>query len=84
MTEKERNTNRRKNTSLTWDEWLGFFLIPVNLKHRTLFPTDDFNDSEIERFKKFSFDKKIKQSFQARILGVIFYFILILVLSKLF
>ncbi|WP_299106164.1 hypothetical protein [uncultured Tenacibaculum sp.] len=82
MTEEEKNILKRKNTPLTWDEWLGFFLVPVNMSHRSLFPTDDFNDTEVERFKKFNFDKKLKQSYQARILGAIFYFILIVLFTK--
>ena len=36
-----------------------------------MFATDDFNDTEEERF---NFDKKLKQSYTARALGVLYYF----------
>ncbi|WP_075340494.1 hypothetical protein [Tenacibaculum agarivorans] len=78
MTEEEKNRLKRKNAPLTYEEWLGFFFVPQQ-KSNTLFPSDDFNDTEIERFKKFGFDKKLKQAYRAQFLGTIFYILVILI-----
>ena len=79
MTEEKINRNKRRATSLTIEEWLRFFFVPVNISKGVIdvFPTNDFNDTEENRFRKFNFDKKLKQSYQARFLGVFFYFVLI-------
>ena len=79
MNIEQKNKQKRKNIPLTLSEWFGFFFLPINMKSRSLFVTDDFNDTEVERFKKFGFEKKLKQSEQARFLGLIFYIILILI-----
>lgn len=77
MTLEEKNKEKRKNASLTVNEWFGFFLLPINLTNSSLFPARDFNDDEEDRFEKYGFDKKIRQSFIARMLGMVFYFIVI-------
>ncbi|WP_299119044.1 hypothetical protein [uncultured Tenacibaculum sp.] len=88
MTEEEKNREIRRTTPLTTEEWLGFFFVPVNLSKSkgkiNMFATDDFNDTEEERFKRFNFDKKLKQSYTARALGVLFYFITFIILSYFF
>ncbi|GMN08962.1 hypothetical protein MTsPCn9_05820 [Croceitalea sp. MTPC9] len=73
---KEDNSAKRKNASLTFEEWSDFFIIPINNSSK-LFPAKDSNDFEIDRFKKHGFDRKIKQSFYARVLGFIFWIIII-------
>ena len=77
MNLEEKNKEKRKNASLTVAEWFGFFLIPVNMTNSSLFPAKDFNDIEESRFEKYGFDKKSKQAFIARMLGMVFYFIII-------
>jgi len=81
LNKEQRNKEKRKNTPLTVDEWFGFFFVPINSSAR-LFPTKDFNDSEEDRFEKFGFEKKMKQSLVARFLGIIFYIIAISLLMK--
>lgn len=85
MTEEE-NKEKRRTTSLTTEEWFGFFLIPINLSRGEIsfFSTNDFNDTEEERYQKFNFDKKLKQSYIARILGIIFYTIIFIILNYFF
>ncbi|MDY7396165.1 hypothetical protein UMM65_13015 [Aureibaculum sp. 2210JD6-5] len=84
MNLEEKNKEKRKNASLTVGEWLGFFLLPINITTSSLFPAKDFNDSEDERFEKYGFDKKSKQAFIARMLGLIFYFIVLPLLILIF
>jgi len=81
MTEEEINRNKRRATSLTTEEWLGFFFVPLNISEGIIdvFPTNDFNATEENRFRKFNFDKKLKQSYLAKVLGVFFYFVLIFI-----
>lgn len=79
MTELEKqNKEKRKKLPLTYNEWLGFFFLPFDWKFRTLFPTKDFNETELERFKKFGFDKKLKEAKKARLRGIIFYISIII------
>jgi hypothetical protein len=74
--------NQRKNEPLKVDEWFSFFFFPINISSK-LFPTKGINDFEVEKFKEFGFDKKLKQSEEAKFCGVIFYAILIILLSLL-
>ncbi|WP_299156106.1 hypothetical protein [uncultured Tenacibaculum sp.] len=86
MNQEERNKEKRRMTSLTTEEWLGFFFVPINISRGeiSIFPTNDFNNTEEDRFKKFNFDKKLKQSYTARVLDIIFYTIIFIVLRSLF
>lgn len=83
MTEKEKNTEIRKLKPLSISEKLSFFFLPFNLGSR-LFPTKDFNNTEVERFKKFGFDRKLTEARIFKKYGIIFYILLaiILLLSK--
>lgn len=67
---------KRKKESLSLEEWFSFFFMPFNMSSR-LFTSKDFNDTEIDRYNQHGFKKKIKESKQARIFGLIFYFVLI-------
>ena len=73
--------DKRKDMPLTQEEWITFFLIPVI--PRPPWSKDHFNDSENQRFDKYGFDKKAKQATKARVLGLIFWFIVILMGFKL-
>ena len=70
----------RKNASLTVEEWFGFFLLPINMTYRSLFPAKDFNDDQVDRFVKHGFDKKRKQAGIARVLGILFYILVMIIL----
>lgn len=80
LKEKE-NLEKRKNESLKFDEWISFFLIPLNISPRFL-PTKDFNDIEEERYSKFGFEKKKRQALIARLFGILFYILIIWTLVK--
>ncbi|MGB6269480.1 MAG: hypothetical protein WBF67_10775 [Olleya sp.] len=63
MTEKEKNIKNRKNIPLTKSEWLTFFFFPFRkIGSFDFMNTDSFNKVEEDRFEKFGFDKKMKQS----------------------
>ncbi|MFK5880194.1 MAG: hypothetical protein QM478_11955 [Flavobacteriaceae bacterium] len=81
MNLEQKNKENRKRASLTLGEWLTFFFIPVNMSSR-FFPTDDFNDHEVDRFLKHGYQNKHKESLIARGLGIIFYIIVFLILIK--
>ena len=78
---EQRNKENRKKSSLKLDEFLTFFFVPVNMSSR-FFPSDDFNNHEEDRFNKHGYDKKHKQSLIARGLGIVFYIVIVLILSK--
>lgn len=84
MNLEEKNKEIRKNASLTVSEWFEFFLLPINITNSSLFPARDFNDDEDDRFEKYGFNKKSKQAFIARMLGLIFYFIVLPLLALIF
>lgn len=79
MNLEEKNRIKRKNTPLSFIEILSFFFFPKGFKSR-LFPIKDINDVELERFKKYGFEKKFKDALSARKYGTVFYFALILIL----
>ena len=78
---EEENRKKRKQADLTTKEWLDFFFFPsTSIFGSKYFPTDDFQDQEVERLRRFGFDKKEKQARQARTLGLVFYILMLFVL----
>jgi len=73
---EEENRKKRKEASLTTEEWLTFFFFPTQAFTR--FNSDAFNKTEQKRFKEFGFDKKRKQASEAKFFGILFYINLIL------
>ncbi|MBL4642166.1 MAG: hypothetical protein JKY44_01105 [Flavobacteriaceae bacterium] len=73
MNQEQENTKNRKNAALSNAEAAGFFFIPIGFAKINRWENTDFNESEMERFKKFGFDRKIKQASEMRKLGMIFY-----------
>ena len=73
MNQEQENTKNRKNAALSNAEAAGFFFIPIGFAKINRWENTDFNESEMERFKKFGFDRKIKQASEMRIFGIIFY-----------
>ena len=67
----------RKNEPLTNEEWLTFFIFPFlapNLSPPHTFGiNDDYSESEMERFQKYGFEKKIEQAEKVKIFGIIFW-----------
>ncbi|AEH01575.1 hypothetical protein [Lacinutrix sp. 5H-3-7-4] len=81
MSLEKENTEKRKNASLTNSEALSFFFIPIGFAKLNRWKNTDFNESEIERFKKFGFERKIKQASEMRIFGMIFYISIAIILA---
>lgn len=73
MSIEKENIEKRKNASLSNSEALSFFFIPISFAKLNRWKNTDFNESEIDRFKKFGFERKIKQATEMRIFGMIFY-----------
>ena len=66
------HTQNRKTQSLTFEEKFLMFVIPF-FTPRPRWRQDHFSVSELERFRKHGFDKKLKQAQMIRVLGVIFW-----------
>ncbi|MBD3892175.1 hypothetical protein [Olleya marilimosa] len=81
MSLEKENTEKRKNAPLTNTEALSFFFIPIGFAKLNRWKNTDFNESEIERFKKFGFERKIKQASEMRIFGMIFYISIAIILA---
>lgn len=75
MDQELKNKEKRKNASLSTNEWLTFFFIPFNFGPRQL-QTKDFNKIEEDRFINFGFDKKLRQYKTARFWGTMFYILI--------
>jgi len=75
---KENELNRRK-ASLTHSEWMTFFFLPFfTPRHKGR--DDHFSESELERFKKYGFDNKLIEAEKAKRNGIIFWFVIIVLL----
>ena len=83
MNLEERNAEKRKNAPLTNSEAASFFFIPPIYGLAKSLYHPDFNDNEMERFRKFGFERKIKEAQKMRFLGLIFYISLIIILAYL-
>lgn len=80
MTEEEKNIEKRKTIPLTTSESLTFFFIPFGFFGANQFKNNDFNESEIERYKRNGFHLKIKQANELTICGRVFYVSLIIII----
>ncbi|WP_299550450.1 hypothetical protein [Seonamhaeicola sp.] len=69
---EQRNQRNRKTEPLTTEEWLTFFFLPF-FTPRPNHREDHFSESEIERFKKYGFDKKLKQAYRVKTYGYLFW-----------
>jgi len=83
MNQVQENDEKRKNAPLSNSEALSFFFIPIGFAKINRWKNTDFNESEIERFKKFGFERKIKQASEMRIFGMIFYISVAIILAYL-
>lgn len=80
LTEQEKNIESRKTIPLKASESLTFFFIPFSFFGLDKFRKNDFNESEMERFKKYGFDLKIKQANELTIYGRVFYIALTIII----
>ena len=69
---------KRKNESLTNNEWLTFLFLPF-LTPKPRWRDDHYSESEIERFNTHGFDKKLNPAEKVRSFGYAFWFLLTLV-----
>ncbi len=69
---------KRKNESLTNDEWFTFFFFPF-FTPKPRWREDHFSESEIERFKSYEFNKKLKQAEKVKVFGLLFWFLLLII-----
>ena len=77
---------KRKDEPLTQDEWISFFFLPF-LTPKPSWRKDHFSESEFQRFEKYGFDKKAKQASEVKMLGFLFWFVILilgLVISRYF
>ncbi|MGC6429608.1 MAG: hypothetical protein ACON5F_01045 [Jejuia sp.] len=70
----------RKNTPLTTEEWLTFFFLP-SFTPRPKGRDDHFSESEIERFKRYGFEKKFYQAQKVKQYGYVFWFVMVVILA---
>jgi hypothetical protein len=71
----------RKDKTLTNNEWLSFFFLPFFTPRPRWRTNDHFTESEFERFEKYGYDRKSKEASKVQTLGVIFWILLIIVIS---
>jgi hypothetical protein len=69
---------RRKDMSLTRDEWLNLFLLPF-FTPKPHWRNDHYSQSEMDRYQKYGFEKKIKQAETVKVLGTLFWLFLIVI-----
>jgi len=81
---EQKNAKKRKSQPLTNSEALSFFFIPIGFAKWRNWENTDFNASEMDRFRKFGFERKIKQAHEMRIYGAIFYISIAIIITYLF
>jgi hypothetical protein len=81
MNPEQENAQKRKNVPLSNSEAASFFFIPFGFAKIYIIKNTDFNNSELERFKRHGFERKIKQASEMRIFGIIFYLSLAIILA---
>ena len=73
MNLEEENKSKRSEANLSNSECLRFFILPFLTPRARYKSTDDFSQSQLERFKKYGYDTKLKQANQLIIYGIIFW-----------
>lgn len=77
MTEEElKNKEKRKKEPLSTKESFTFFFIPFNSL------ADNLNESEIKRFEKYGYEKKLTQMNTVQGLGRLFYVLLFIIIYQ--
>ncbi|WP_411768037.1 hypothetical protein [Winogradskyella sp. A3E31] len=83
MNEDQKNSEHLKSIPLTNSEILLFFFLPFPFFGVIKKRKNDFNESEIKRFRRYGYDLKIKQAEQMTIYGRIFYVAIIIITTYL-
>ncbi|WBL25484.1 hypothetical protein [Zunongwangia sp. HGR-M22] len=83
MNLEEDNRRKRAKENLSKTESLQFFILPFITPRARPKSTDDFSQSQLERFKNYGYDTKLKQANQLIIYGIIFWIGLVLIITYL-
>ena len=75
--------NDRKDQPLTDKEWLSFFILPF-FTTKPRWREDHFTESEMERLRKYGFEKKYQQAEKIRAFGYLFWFLVIMCSTLIF
>jgi hypothetical protein len=67
------NKTNRKNKPLSTKEWLTFFFLPF-FTTKPIWRNDHLSQSELERFEKYGFERKLEQAKTTQKLGKLFWF----------
>lgn len=69
---------KRKTESLTRDEWFTFFFFPffTPISNNR---NDHYSESELNRFKTYGFEKKLKEADNVKSFGCVFWFLIVLI-----
>jgi len=59
MNLEEENKRKRAKANLSNSECLRFFILPFTTPRARYKSTDDFSESELERFKKYGYGTKV-------------------------
>jgi deoxyribodipyrimidine photolyase-like uncharacterized protein len=63
---------------LSREEWFSFFLLPF-ITPKPHWRSDHYSQSETDRFKKYGFDKKLKEAEKVQIFGTLFWLFMIII-----
>ena len=55
-----------------YNNYIFFFFIPFDYKYNPMTNQFNFNKTELERCRKFGFEKKLEQSIEVRKYGIVF------------
>ncbi|QXP78718.1 MULTISPECIES: hypothetical protein [Winogradskyella] len=77
------NEIKRKNASLTHSEWMTFFFLPF-FNRQPFGQDDELSLTELERFKKYGFEKKYTEAINTKRQGLRFWFIVIVLVAVAF
>ncbi|WP_460219324.1 hypothetical protein [Psychroserpens sp. MEBiC05023] len=69
---ERKNQTKRKNASLTLEEWLTFFFLPF-FTPKPNYRDDHFSESELKRFQDYGFENKLKEVKKVKLYGYLFW-----------
>ncbi len=78
---EQKNTEKRKQLSLSNSETLSFFFLPWSFFNLDKTKSIDFNESQLKRYKEYGFELKLKQAKQLIRYGRLFYISLVIIVT---
>lgn len=76
---KKKNELKRKSEPLTREEWWTFFIFPF-FTTKPNYRDDHYSQSELERFREYGFDNKIKEAIKVKLYGQLFWSSIIIII----